>query len=152
MNHTKELYGTLYACWLSISFGFFILSMIQEGCPPRPYYETIKNFLPLRLGLLILLLIVLFASILPTRIFFHISEELKSSFCTDVLIIVLGSFPFFANNLVAIVLLWSYDRQFGDNAIYVLLYIAILLTLIFWRATIDRYLLRIYSEIKKPFS
>ncbi len=149
MYQGRELYGTLFACWLSITFGFFILFMTGEGGYPHPYFATILKLLHFPLGQAFLVMIVLSASVLPTRVFFHIYDKLNSSFCTDALVIVLGSFPFFMAHCVAATLLYVVGQPFSQNIAYAITYFFGFLILMLGRATIDRWMYFAVGLLKK---
>lgn len=144
-NNYKSFYGTLFACFLSISMGFFILFINeprQIGEHTSMYASEILKIKP-PLGVIIMLLIVGFAIILPIRLFFKYREKLESTILDDIFVISLGSLPFFMQNFVAVVTQFREALKGGEgfiqafknilemdvknNIFYAILYLGVLL-------------------------
>lgn len=129
-NNSRQLQGILFACLLSVSLGFFILAITEEGESPQPYLETIKAF---PFGPVFLPAILVIASLLPMGIYFRIHGNVEISILSCLTVVVLGFFPFFLHHFIATILLCLHGRQYIDNLIWVIVYGGVLFVLLILR-------------------
>ena len=130
-NSIGEFYRTLFACLLSVTLAFYILFMTElKGCKDTFYYSGLISNWKFPLGSLIILAITGIAIIFPVRLFFKYQTRLRNGTLYDVFVVVLGSFPFFVQNMVATLILFIKHCEFKYNLAYVFIYFVIFLILL----------------------
>lgn len=116
INDYKSFYGTLLACMLSISTGFFILYVTEKGTRGLgiPWYSRyiIENILP-PLGHVVLLVIFGLSIFIPVWVWFKTQKRLGNGSIDTLFVIHLGAFPFFMQNVVAIFVQFHYRVSEG---------------------------------------
>ena len=134
----KSFYGTLLACMVGITIGFFIQHINEHNVralanPHDSYADVIVTEIPPILGHLMLLTLFGIAIVFPSFWWLINRNKLKNNIIDALFVASVGAFPFFVQNCVACAI-QLHDKTneglYDNNLIYVALYVSALF--IYW--------------------